>query len=136
VATPARDAAVVREVGIDGFFRLVHPGLRSLAFGPSGEYAATAGLGPVRIWQLSSRAEVGRLLDHGQVTNLVFAQDGRFLATGGERGINVFRWRPKDLIDEICERLVRNLGRDDWSKLFPDEPYVATCSNLDAEPSG
>jgi WD40 repeat protein len=131
LATPARDAVVVRELGIDGFFRLFHPGLRSLAFGPGGEYAATAGLGPVRIWQLSSRAEVGRLLDHGPVTNLIFAPDGRFLATAGERGINVFRWRPKDLIEQACERLEGNLGRDDWRNLFPDEPYVASCPDLD-----
>jgi hypothetical protein len=36
----------------------------------------------------------------------------------------------KDLIDEACARLTRNLTPEEWRQYLGDEPYRKTCPNL------
>ncbi len=128
VALPAGDAVVVRDVSGGALVaRLPHPGVHTLAFAPDGAYLATAGRGPVRIWQLSSGAEVARLLDDAPVERLAFSDDGRYIATRGATGTRSFLWQPQHLIDEACALLPRPLPPDTWRRLFPNADYVATC---------
>ena len=129
LAMPAGDAVVVREVSGGALVaRLPHPGVHTIAFAPDGAFLATAGRGPVRIWQLSSGAEVARLLDDAPVERLAFSDDGRYIATGAAEGTRSFLWQPQQLIDEACALLPRPLAPDTWQRLFPDAIYVATCA--------
>lgn len=129
IAMPAGDAVVVREVSGGALLaRLPHPGVHLVAFAPDGAFLATAGRGPVRIWQLSSGAEVARLLDDAPVERLAFSDDGQTLATRAAGGTRSFLWQPQQLIDEACARLPRPLAPDRWRRLFPQAVYVATCA--------
>ena len=129
LAMPAGDAVVVREVSGGALVaRLPHPGVHTVAFAPDGAFLATAGRGPVRIWQLSSGSEVARLLDDAPVERLAFSDDGQYLATRGAGGTRSFLWQPQQLIDEACALLLRPLAPDTWRRLFPDAIYVATCA--------
>jgi WD40 repeat protein len=60
--------------------------VRSVAFGPDSDLVASAGDGeaPVAIplWSTASRKEIGRLPGHGDVRQIVFSPDGRWLASG------------------------------------------------------
>ena len=135
LAMPAGDAVVVREVS-DGALvaRLSHPGVHTVAFAPDGAFLATAGRGPVRIWQLSSGAEVARLLDDAPVEHVAFSDDGRHIATGAAEGTRSFLWQPQQLIAEACALLPRPLAPDTWRRLFPGAVYVDTCAAAGSMP--
>ena len=129
LALPARDAVVVHDFDRGGIVtRLPHPGLSAVAFAPGGGYAATAGRGPVRIWQLSSSAEVARLLDGAPVKTLAFSDDGRYLSMLGAAGARTFLWQPRHLVTEACGRLQSQLLPGRLRQLFPEADYVATCA--------
>ena len=129
IALPASAAIVVVDIaGGSVVARLQHPGLKAIALAPGGDYAATAGAGPVRIWQLSDSAEVARLLGADPVATIAFSDDGRHLATAGPDGISTFLWQPRDLVAEACERLQWTMKPDRWQALFPEAVYVATCA--------
>jgi WD40 repeat protein len=63
--------------------------LAALAFSPDGQLLATAGRGPIRLWEVSSGKERPSLAGHGNsgwVRAVVFAPDGRTLASAGPDG--------------------------------------------------
>jgi WD40 repeat protein len=65
------------------------------------------------------------------VSAVAFSPDGHWLVHGGgDRLAQVWLSQPKDLIDEACARLTRNLTRSEWQQYLGDEPYRPTCPNL------
>jgi hypothetical protein len=70
---------------------------------------------------------------HGEpVFDLAFAQvDGRpsLLVAAGD---TVYQdlLLPKDLTEDACVRLSRNLSRDEWNYYNPGAPYRKTCPKL------
>jgi len=46
----------------------------------------------------------------------------------------VWIWRPEDLIEKACARLIRSLNRTEWKQYLRNEPYQAVCPNLPIEP--
>lgn len=87
-----------------------------------------------RILNIQSGREVARLstMPTSQAT---FSSDNRWLATGSlislhNEYISVWAWQPVDLIAQACDRLSRNLTKQEWHQYVGDEPYRATCPNL------
>jgi hypothetical protein len=71
------------------------------------------------------------------VERVAFDADGRYLLTtsgeilgSSDHVARVSAWRPADLIDEICQRLTRNLNLAEWRQYLETEPYRATCPDI------
>ncbi len=72
--------------------------------------------------------QTGRVLG-----GVAFSPDGQRLATTSGYTAWVWLWRVEDLIAQACERLPRNLTRQEWRQYVGEEvPYQATCPNLPA----
>src|SRR5260370_24046255 len=54
---------------------------------------------------------------------------GEFLSSG-DHVARVSAWRPADLIEEVCQRLTRNLSLAEWRQHFETEAYKATCPDI------
>jgi WD40 repeat protein len=89
-----------------------------------------------RAWHLDD----GRLLKrvpYYKVRALAISPDGESFAVAGEQGysavIEVTRIVPQDPVAAACERLTRNLTREEWQRYRGDEPYRATCPNVESD---
>jgi WD40 repeat protein len=122
------ELATGRETG-----RLVHDdAVRTLAFSPDSRYLATASHdGDAVIVEATTGRELARMRQRWMVTSIAFTPDGRYLVTGSaDQTARLWRWQPDDLLQEACERLVRNLTDDEWRTYLPDEQPRKTCPNL------
>jgi WD40 repeat protein len=107
-------------------------GVWMVAFSPDGKWLATATTsGTARVWDVSTGKEVARVAHGGQVNTIAFSPDGRWLATGSsDSTARIWNWRSVDVVDEACNRLSRNLTREEWKRYLPSSLYRRTCSNL------
>jgi len=70
-------------------------------------------------------------MHNGWVRNVAFSPDGQWVLSGSNDGTaRVWWWQPEDMIHLACERLTRNLTREEWAQYLGNEPYRATCPNL------
>lgn len=103
----------------------------AITFSADGKYLATASGADARIWEVPSGHIVARITHEQGVNTVAFSVDGNSLATGGTDGVvRVWRWRPEDLVVEVCARLPRNLTSEEWRLYLGEEPYHKTCPNL------
>ncbi|MGC9395145.1 MAG: eIF2A-related protein [Anaerolineae bacterium] len=107
-------------------------GVWMVVFSPDGKWLATATTsGTARVWDVSSGEEVARVAHGNLVNTITFGPDGRWLATGSsDATARVWNWRSADVVDEACNRLPRNLTREEWKRYLPGSLYRRTCSNL------
>lgn len=121
-----REVAVMRHTGI--LVSLVY----GMAFTTDGCYLATASRdGNTRVWEIPSGREVSRMsFGDDNVTDVQFALRGRYVATKSNRGVALWLWRPEDLIEDACKRLLRNLTEDEWRQYLIGERYRKTCAKL------
>jgi len=103
----------------------------AVAFSPDGRWLATASDdGTARVWDPATGQELARMTCASLVEAVAFSPDGRWLATASGGTVQVWLWRPEDLIAEACSRLPRNLTLEEWGQFIGDEPYHPTCPNL------
>lgn len=75
--------------------------------------------------------EVTRIEHQDEVWAMAFSADGQWVASASPNGtVRMSLWRPQDLVQEACIRLLRNLTHEEWAQYLPDEPYRATCPDL------
>ncbi|WP_199245263.1 caspase family protein [[Phormidium] sp. ETS-05] len=103
-----------------------------VTFSPDGQHIATATSDfTARVWELSSRKEVARLIHDNTIWALTFSPDGRYVGTGSQDNTaRIWLWNKNDLIAESCNRLTRNLTKEEWERYLPNKPYRNTCPNL------
>jgi WD40 repeat protein len=94
--------------------------------GPGGTTDST-----VVLKEADSGHDVARFEHDAAVVDAVFGPRGRWLATSSKDGVTRF-WplQPKDVLEEACTLLPRNLTPAEWTDLKLTGPYVKTCPNL------
>ena len=108
----------------------------AVAFSPDGHYVAAASRdNRARVFEAVGGKEWSRLEFEGAVRSMSFSADRRYLATAvvpteGELVLRLDPLRPRDLIEDVCSRLTKNLGQEEWNRFLPDEKYRKTCTNL------
>jgi WD40 repeat protein len=108
----------------------------AVAFSHDGRHLATASADrTARVWRFPAMTESVRLGHPIAVRKVEFSADDRFLvAWSGDlltppNAIRLWPLELSTLVDEACQRLARNLTRDEWRRHLPDEPYRRTCPN-------
>ena len=108
--------------------RLAHDaGITDLAFGADGSVlASTSKDGSTRLMDCRTGVEVARLA-HGSVPRRVqFSPDAKYLATETDEGVQIWLWRARDMVDEACRRVPRDLSADEW-RLYLGEESPTAC---------
>lgn len=116
----------------------------SLAFTPNNNFLLSGSEdGNLRIWELGTWVELGRIHQGDAVKALVIHPNGRHILT--TNNILAVLWdfnkvhllRPHQLAPEACSRLTRNLTRSEWEQYIGDDEetqsYRPVCANLPFE---
>jgi WD40 repeat protein len=102
-------------------------GITDLAFGADGSVlASTTNDGSTRLIDCRTGLEVARLA-HGSMPKRVrFSPDAKYLATETGEGVQVWLWRARDMVEEACQRVTRDLHADEW-RLYLGEDSPTAC---------
>ena len=87
----------------------------------------------VEIWDLATRQRLARLPVKSDTC--AFSPDGKYLITATDEAARVWLWRPKEIVDEACARLGRNLTYQEWQNYMGDRAYQKTCEKLPIDQS-
>jgi WD40 repeat protein/energy-coupling factor transporter ATP-binding protein EcfA2 len=100
----------------------------SVAFSPNSNLLASASKdGTVRIWDLNTNAEIGKLTEHrGDVLSVAFSPNGKMIATGGEDS-TIILWDAATL--KSMGPSLKSHNFQVWSVAFsPNGKYLASGS--------
>jgi len=120
--------------------------VRSLAFTPNITFLLTGSDdGNIRLWEMGSWNELGRIRQGGPAKAMVIHPDGDIIITNNDILATLWDYhavqllRPNQLVDEACSRLTRNLTRSEWEQYIgsseesESQQYHAVCPNLPFE---
>jgi WD40 repeat protein len=111
--------------------KLGHQDVTAVEFNSVGSRIVTGSEdGTARVWETGSGKEVARLTHQAGVTAVSFSPDRPLLWTASGDVVRYNYLAPQDLIEQVCERLTRNLTQNEWSKYLATETYQRTCLNL------
>ena len=119
--------------------RLTHlDRVTAVAFSPDSEHVATRSADhTTRIFQTRTGKEVSRIFQDSEVWAIAYSRDGRYLLTAAQssRGmpltISRYLLQAKDLIDDVCSRVGRNITHEEWAEFVGSSfPYKKTCPTL------
>jgi len=97
-----------------GTYRLRH-GASSVAFSPDGKTIASAGSGPIRLWDLATGKELQRIVGHeGILRSVAFSADGKTLVAAGLFADALYFW------DARTGRYRRHVGKLPSGREFLD----------------
>lgn len=90
--------------------------------------------GVVRVWDLSTSEEITQVVHQGEILAVAFSADGKNVISNGGGITRTWLFQQKDLIDNACSQVTRNLTKSEWQKYIGDIlPYTAVCQNLPIE---
>ena len=101
----------------------------AISFSTDGNYLATASSDhTARIWEKASGQQIASFPHTKSVYDVGFSPDGKYIVTAsGDGTASVWLWQPEDIIAEACQRLRRNLTREEWQQYMGNDPYRQTC---------
>jgi WD40 repeat protein len=101
-------------------------------FSHSGRWIVTTDEnGTMRIWDVSTGEVAAQLAPDIKPRAILFSQDDELIGFADGDIVHFWRWQLEDLMARACERLPRNLTRDEWNRLIGERiPYHATCEGL------
>ncbi len=104
----------------------------AVSFSRDGNYLATASSDhTARIWEKASGQQIARLPHTKSVYAVEFSPDGKYIVTAsGDGTASVWLWQPEDILGEACQRLTRNLTREEWQHYMGNDPYRQTCGEV------
>ncbi|MCP4592941.1 MAG: WD40 repeat domain-containing protein, partial [bacterium] len=107
--------------------------VRAVAFNPGGRWLASGSEDhTVRVWDMNDLAAPPRVLSGHEdwVLSVDFSPDGRWLASGSaDHTVRVWIATLEELAEIGCQRVYRNMTREEWDRYLPGEPYRLTCPN-------
>jgi len=100
--------------------------ITDLAFSADGNVlASTSKDGSTRLTDCRSGLEMAQLL-HGSTPRRVrFSPDAKYVATETGEGVQIWLWRARDVVDEACRRVPRDLSVDEWRLYLGDKSPTA-----------
>ena len=110
--------------------------LSAMAFGAPPRYLVTIGVyNEARAWDASDGRLLKRMPYYRNLMGIALSPDGeRFASMGedqiGEPVIEITRIWPPDPVAAACEKLSRNLTRNEWRQHLAGEPYRLTCPSI------
>ncbi|MBI5295033.1 MAG: WD40 repeat domain-containing protein [Chloroflexi bacterium] len=115
--------------------------VNSVTYSADGRYILSASDdNTARIWDAVTGQEISRIVHDvdrytGSVRFAIFSTDGKYVISSDSLGqLNLWLWKPDDLIAEACAHIPRNLTREEWTKYTDDMIlYQAICPNLPIE---
>jgi WD40 repeat protein len=142
---------------------ITHDGeVQAVAFSPDAKYVASGSCdkldsngicnqGTARVWNAGTGDEISRVPFEEGVNAVAFSPDGRYVIAGAGQSyyqelnntLQMWLYRPEDLITDACSRLTRNLTRVEYATYVDSNPeaydteYAShpTCSDLPVEPA-
>ena len=114
---------------------------RAMAASDNSAYFVTiSGDEEARAWEMQSGHLLRRIPYAGELMGVAVSHDGRRFAVLGrdqdDRAIEVAEIRPSDAVAAACEKVERNLSRNEWRQYLGDEPYRLTCPSIPAGEEG
>lgn len=107
--------------------------ISKIGFSSDGNLMAASSLdGSIQVWQLSEPDNLPLVFqDHNDhVWGLTFNPQGTLILAGVRNGnIKVWPTKPEMLADMICNKLIRNMTKNEWRRYVAEDiPYRKTCT--------
>src|SRR5262249_39068435 len=107
-----------------------------LAFSDDGKLLAAAGGGErgaayeVTVTDTTSRRTVLLISEEALPTGIAFSHDGSFIDIFNNSSFTRYYIATKDLVEQTCSLLTRNLRQNEWISFVGNSVYHRTCPNL------
>ena len=100
-------------------------------FSPDGTHAAVQREGAIEVWDVRGKRPIARRAapaDLADMTYLGFGPNGRRVIAASGRRVELWTWRPEDLLKAGCERLAMNAASPAWSALVSAADVEKACN--------
>jgi WD40 repeat protein len=82
-----------------------------------------------QVWDAQNGQELTRIRHRRPLNGVAFLPDGSSLVTAGDGFLEIHSLRAEQLVQQLCQRIRRNLTSAEWQKHMGTLPYRPTCGN-------